>query len=131
MYKRVKMVNYCLYDNTSDYMKKKYYNIYQNNLDKIKNRKNKFLPKINSQRSFIRSPKKRTPEEEKIEADNYVIFKNLISIDYRLPVLSENMYHRSMDMILKRQKRSQRKQNPDIRKSSIVFLNLIRRTGLR
>ena len=60
MYKRVKMVNYCLYDNTSDYMKKKYYNIYQNNLDKIKNRKNKFLPKINSQRSFIRSPKKRT-----------------------------------------------------------------------
>ena len=92
MYKRVKMVNYCLYDNTSDYMKKKYYNIYQNNLDKIKNRKNKFLPKINSQRSFIRSPKKRTPEEEKIEADNYVIFKNLISIDYRLPVLSEKKY---------------------------------------
>ena len=90
-HKRIKMVNYSLGDNTSDYMKKRNYYLHQIKLDKIKKRKNNFLPRINSQRSLLKSPKRR-PEEDKIEQENYKIFKNLFSIDYRLPVLSEKKY---------------------------------------
>ena len=91
MYKRIKMVNYCLDNHILDYMKKRNYYIHQVKLDKIKNRKNNFLPKINSQRNLLKSPKRR-PENEKIEQENYKIFRILFSIDYRLPVLSEKKY---------------------------------------
>ena len=90
MYKRSKRINYCLGDNTSDYIKKRNYYLYRINIDKIKNRKNKFLPKINSQRIILKAPKRK--EEQKIQEENFKIFRNLFSIDYRLPVLSEKKY---------------------------------------
>ena len=71
MYKRSKMINYCLGDNTSDYIKKRNYYLHHINIDKIKNRKNKFLPKINSQRIILKSPKRRQ-DQQKID---YLFFQ--------------------------------------------------------
>ena len=88
---RTKMFNYCTDDNTNGYMKKRNDYFHQIRIDNIRNRKNSFLPKIDSRRSIIKSPKRR-PEERKIEEENYKIFRNLFSIDYRLPVFSEKKY---------------------------------------
>ena len=90
-YNRDKMFNYCTDDNTLGYMKKRNDFYHQIRIDQIRNRKNNFLPKINSRRSIVKSPKRR-PEERKIEEENYKIFRNLFSIDYRMPVLSEKKY---------------------------------------
>ena len=89
-YNRLKVFNFCSNGNNSDYMKR--YNMAQHYLriDKIKNRKNNFLPKINSRRNIM-SPRSRL-DVQKIEEDNLKIFKSLFSIDNRLPVLSEKKY---------------------------------------
>jgi len=65
-------------------------NLYKHHqrIDEIRNRKNLFLPQIDSHKSLIKSPK-RKDDERKIEAENFVIFKRLLSIDHRLPLLSE------------------------------------------
>ena len=61
---------------------------HQQRIDEITNRKNMFLPKIDSHKSLVKSPKRRD-DERKIEEENFIIFKRLLSIDHRLPILSE------------------------------------------
>ena len=65
-------------------------NLYKHHqrIDEIRNRKNLFLPQIDSHKSLIKSPK-RKDDERKIEEENFIIFKRLLSIDHRLPLLSE------------------------------------------
>jgi hypothetical protein len=65
-------------------------NLYKHHqrIDEIRNRKNLFLPKIDSHKSLVKSPKRRD-NERKIEEENFIIFKRLLSIDHRLPLLSE------------------------------------------
>ena len=64
-------------------------NLYKHHqrIDEIRNRKNLFLPQIDSHKSLIKSPK-RKDDERKIEEENFIIFKRLLSIDHRLPLLS-------------------------------------------
>ena len=64
-------------------------NLYKHHqrIDEIRNRKNLFLPKIDSHKSLVKSPKRRD-NERKIEEENFIIFKRLLSIDHRLPLLS-------------------------------------------
>ena len=82
------MLNCCLEDITSNYMNRKNLIEHYKRIEDIRNRKNNFLPKIVSQRNIVKSPKRRM-EAQKIEEDNLKIFRSLLSIDYRLPVLSE------------------------------------------
>ena len=82
------MLNYCLEDITSNYMNRKNLIEHYKRIEDIRNRKNNFLPKIVSQRNIVKSPKRRM-EAQKIEEDNLKIFRSLLSIDYRFPVLSE------------------------------------------
>ena len=65
-------------------------NLYKHHqrIDEIRNRKNLFLPKIETHKSLVKSPK-RKDDERKIEEENFIIFKRLLSIDHRLPLLSE------------------------------------------
>ncbi len=82
------MHNCCLEDITSNYMNRKNLIEHYKRIEDIRNRKNNFLPKIVSQRNIVKSPKRRM-EAQKIEEDNLKIFRSLLSIDYRFPVLSE------------------------------------------
>ena len=122
-YNRLKMFSYCSNDNTSDYMKR--YNLGQHKIriDKIKNRKNHFLPKINSQRN-INSPIKRI-NEQKIEDENLQIYKSLFSIDHRLPVLSEKKY------LNKRYIKELKKERSELNKYQINMLNNLRKENCR
>ena len=65
-------------------------NLYKHHqrIDEIRNRKNLFLPTIDSHKNLVKSPK-RKDDERKIEEENFIIFKRLLSIDHRLPLLSE------------------------------------------
>ena len=65
-------------------------NLYKHHqrIDEIRNRKNLFLPTIDSHKNLVKSPK-RKDDERKIEEENFNIFKRLLSIDHRLPLLSE------------------------------------------
>ena len=122
-YNRLKVFNFCSNDNNSDYMKR--YNMAQHYLriDKIKNRKNNFLPKINSQRN-INSPIRRI-NEQKIEDENLQIYKMLFSIDYRLPVLSEKKY------LNKRYIKELKKERSELNKYQINMLNNLRKENCR
>ena len=82
------MLSCCLEDITSNYMNRKNLIDHYKRIEDIRNRKNNFLPKIVSKRNVVKSPKRRM-EAQKIEEDNLKIFRSLLSIDYRLPVLSE------------------------------------------
>ena len=57
-------------------------------INEIRHRKNTFLPRINSNQNMIK-PQRNIYKDRKIEEENFKIFKRLLEIDHRLPLLSE------------------------------------------
>ena len=85
------MDKYYLDDYTSNYMYK--LNLYNHHkrIDEIRNRKNVFLPKINSNKNMTKA-KRNKSNLQKIDEENFIIFKRLLDIDHRLPTVSGNQY---------------------------------------
>ena len=61
---------------------------HQQRINEIRHRKNTFLPRIKSNQNMIK-PKRNINKDRKIEEENFKIFKRLLEIDHRLPLLSE------------------------------------------
>ena len=61
---------------------------HQQRLDEIRHRKNTFLPRINSHQNIIKSQRNKF-KDRIIEEENFKIFKRLLEIDHRLPIISE------------------------------------------
>ena len=61
---------------------------HQQRINEIKHRKNTFLPRINSNLNIIKS-QRNINKDRNIEEENFKIFKRLLEIDHRLPLLSE------------------------------------------
>ena len=57
-------------------------------INEIRHRKNTFLPRINSNQNMIK-PQRNIYKDRKIEEENFKIFKRLLEIDHRLPIISE------------------------------------------
>ena len=76
-------------DETTYYMNLLNQYKYNKRIDEIKNRKNNFLPNI--KKYSLKNSKKKF-DDQKIEQENFTIFKRLLSIDNRLPKLSTRKY---------------------------------------
>ena len=85
------MDKYCLEDYTSNYMYRLNLYNHQKRIGEIRNRKNVFLPKINSNKNMTKA-KRNKSNLQKIDEENFIIFKRLLAIDHRLPAVSGNQY---------------------------------------
>ena len=75
---------------------------HQQRINEIRHRKNTFLPRIKSNQNMIK-PKKNINKDRKIEEENFKIFKRLLEIDHRLPLISErkNLSKKYIDVMNK------------------------------
>ena len=93
-------------DETTYYMNLLNQYKYCKRIDEIKNRKNIFLPNINSKKYRLKSSKKKFDEQE-IEKQNFTIFKRLLTIDNRLPKISSRKYLNQRYLSVKKKERKQ------------------------
>ena len=75
---------------------------HQQRINEIRHRKNTFLPRIKSNQNIIK-PKRNINKDRKIEEENFKIFKRLLEIDHRLPLISErkNLSKKYIDVMNK------------------------------
>ena len=75
---------------------------HQQRINEIRHRKNTFLPRIKSNQNMIK-PKRNINKDQKIEEENFKIFKRLLEIDHRLPLISErkNLSKKYIDVMNK------------------------------
>ena len=75
---------------------------HQQRINEIRHRKNTFLPRIKSNQNMIK-PKRNINKDRKIEEENFKIFKRLLEIDHRLPLISErkNLSKKYIDVMNK------------------------------
>ena len=75
---------------------------HQQRINEIRHRKNTFLPRINSYQTIIKT-QRNINKDRKIEEENFKIFKRLLEIDHRLPLISErkNLSKKYIDVMNK------------------------------